>query len=124
MIGPQVTSKVCSCCKLDKPASQFGADNREWVGLQSYCRECAARRKRELRARRAPPPERSPDRIDPRDHLYAAKVASALWDRPVTPEEIRLECLLGRKPIAGTRTNGATGGTDAAGAGTKARAGG
>jgi hypothetical protein len=34
-------SKMCSHCKIEKPADQFGKNRRLADGLASYCRPCA-----------------------------------------------------------------------------------
>ena len=49
----KLTEKECPRCGLVKPRSSFRDDPRTATGLQSYCIECDAARKREARLRRA-----------------------------------------------------------------------
>ncbi len=42
-----IESKECSACKETKPTSDFFKDNRKKSGLQSQCRKCMAKQKRE-----------------------------------------------------------------------------
>lgn len=42
MADPHTSTKVCSKCKTDKPASMFGLNASKKDGLQAYCKTCAA----------------------------------------------------------------------------------
>lgn len=50
---PSITPKLCGMCSRDLPRSSFAKQTKAKDGLFSYCRECAAERKRAWRTRNA-----------------------------------------------------------------------
>ena len=45
-------SKVCACCKIEKPLSEFGKNRRMKDGHSIYCRDCQYEKLRASRARK------------------------------------------------------------------------
>ena len=46
-------SKVCSCCKIEKPLSEFGKNARNKDGHDYYCKDCRNKKQRERLAKEA-----------------------------------------------------------------------
>ena len=45
-------SKVCACCKIEKPLSKFGKNARNKDGHDYYCKDCKSKIQRENRLKR------------------------------------------------------------------------
>ena len=45
-------SKVCACCKIEKPLSEFGKNARNKDGHDYYCKDCKSKIQRENRLKR------------------------------------------------------------------------
>jgi hypothetical protein len=45
-------SKVCSCCKIEKPLSEFGKNRSTKDGHSIYCRDCQNEKMRASRGRK------------------------------------------------------------------------
>lgn len=45
-------TKVCSCCKIEKPLSEFGKNVRDKDGYDYYCKDCKSKIQRENRLKR------------------------------------------------------------------------
>lgn len=76
-------SKVCTCCKIEKPLSEFGKNVRAKDGHNIYCKVCQNEKIRESRERRKntlPPPAALP-----------APDASSKLLKDCTPRELILE---------------------------------
>lgn len=115
-------TKLCRHCNTTQPSASFERDPDATRGLQSWCKAC----KRGYRMERyrlarvngtgkygSRRPSRAQARepnlvalsarmrhtggIDPRPHIYAAKVASAVHGEHLTPAWVRLQCKMVRR---------------------------
>lgn len=76
-------SKVCACCKIEKPISEFGKRASLADGHNIYCKSCQNAKLRESRARRK-------NTLPPPTALPAPDAASKLL-KDCTPRELILE---------------------------------
>lgn len=92
-------SKVCSCCKIEKPLSEFGKNARNKDGHDCYCKDCKSKIQRENRLKRLAkeantlPPVTSPapdaENHAPIEHAEKPQQDKLLKD--CTPRELILE---------------------------------
>ena len=45
-----MTSKKCSHCNQEKPASEFSRSSYQRTGLRSWCKECSSKSKKQAKA--------------------------------------------------------------------------
>ena len=82
-------SKVCACCKIEKPLSEFGKNARLKDGHNIYCKVCQNEKNRESRERRKntlPPPAALPA-PDATSHDQQGKTPLSEY----TPRELIME---------------------------------
>ena len=93
-------SKICACCKIEKPLSEFGKSAGNKDGHDYYCKDCKSKIQRENRLKRLakeantlPPPVTSPapDAAShaPTEHAEEPQQYKLLKD--YTPRELILE---------------------------------
>lgn len=93
-------SKVCACCKIEKPLSEFWKNARNKDGYDNYCKGCKSKIQRENRLKRLakeantlPPPVTSPApnaaSHAPLEHAEKPQQDKLLKD--CTPRELILE---------------------------------
>ena len=93
-------SKVCACCKIEKPLSEFGKYARNKDGHDCYCKDCKSKIHRENRLKRLakgantlPPPVTSPA-PDAASHApieHAEKTQQGKLLKDYTPRELIME---------------------------------
>lgn len=68
-----VSHKLCSKCKLDKPAQDFNKSKRASTGLQSWCKQC-----------------HKDSQATPERKVVAARYAKARWADPRGREKLQV----------------------------------